>query len=74
MGPAHLTETQRNPSKTRVQIIQGELSEKLKKEVNDVFVSGDDAFKQRGGDDGREAVHSQVSSLIRRETQEQSWT
>ena len=33
--------------------------------MHDDLVSGNDAFKQRGGDEGREAVHSPVSALIR---------
>ena len=33
---------------------------------DDDLVSGNDAFKQRGGDEGREAVHSPVSALRRK--------
>ena len=35
---------------------------------DDDLISGNDAFKQRGGDEGREAVHSSVSALSREDS------
>ena len=35
---------------------------------DDILVTGNDAFKQRGGDERREAVYSPVSAIIRKES------